>query len=206
MEEAPLLVKLGEQIKVADNADLRPRGDLVHLGEVHLRRRVRIAAEALGEKPCRCLRIGVHAAMAVHRQFVHGADHIVVRRQVERRSAHVPLDAQIHLDAPGVLVRQRAHLGAVIRQPLHGAFPVVFKRHRAVHAHAHGRKARVPAGEDHLLDRRFTVVPGGVHVQILGNHLIIFSCLTFLSMTWREAISFLMSSRLMPISIISTIT
>ena len=58
----------------------------------------------------------------------------------------------------------------------------------------------------HLLCGAFSVAEGGMSVQILKPHLVIFSCLTLWSMMWRLASSVMTSSTEIPSSTMSTIT
>ena len=82
--------------------------------------------------------------------------------------------------------------------------PIVFSGNGAVDAQTDGGQPAVDRRADHPFQACAAVVKPAVRVQVLESHLTIFSCLTLRSMTCRPAISFLISSREMPISSIST--
>ena len=119
------------------------------------------------------------------------------------------LQSQIEGDYPGILIPQGKDLRPI---PLnigfyHGpAIRVQSWRQRAVLGKTQSGTPGPDGPQDHLFRCIFPISIPSMGVKILQNHLVIFSCFTLWSMTWREASSFITSSTEIPISTISTIT
>ena len=105
-----------------------------------------------------------------------------------RRAEKVLLQAQEHLHAAGVALFFRLHRRPVGGQAVRRHAPVL-PFQRGVAGKADGPKAGGKGGGGHLGGGVFAVAKGGVGVQVLGLHGVIFSCFTLWSMMWREASS-----------------